>query len=325
MMGFGDFRRRCRQSFWLAGIGALALVALAAGVRYLAGPVLRATPVVTFYPAIAIATYIGDRRAGLIAAAASVLVALFLFVEPAASFSTADIQDLYGVIAFGLASIFTVEIIAWINRIQDRLEATARENQVLFLELRHRVANNLQTVASLLALHRSEFKDPDARKVMENAINRVRLIGDIHRTIYQPTSESVDAGDFLTRFCKNFSDSLSAAPVKCRIMASAAWKPEVIVSIALLLHELLSNAVEHGIFGQADGKITVSFEADADGGRILTVEDNGAGMPPRFDPAASDRLGLKLVRLFAQQLRAEVRWLSANGSGTRVTVAFPAK
>src|SRR5690348_6983735 len=105
MMGLGEFRRKCRQSFWLAGSGALALVALAAGLRYLAGPVLQATPVVTFYPAIAIATYIGDRRAGLLAAAASVITALYLFVDPAFTFRTEEIQEFYGVIAFGFASI----------------------------------------------------------------------------------------------------------------------------------------------------------------------------------------------------------------------------
>ena len=205
MMGFGEFRQKCRQSFWLAGIGAIALVAFAASVRFIAGPVLQRTPVVTFYPAIAIATYMGDRRAGLLAAAASVLGALYLFVDPSFSFAAQDVQDVYGVVAFGIASVLTVEIIAWINRIQDQLEAVARENRVLFLELKHRIANNLQAVASLLVLHRGELPEGPARKIMEDAINRVRLIGDIHRNIYQPTSDSIDAGDFLTRFCKNFS------------------------------------------------------------------------------------------------------------------------
>ena len=324
-MGLAEFRRRCRQSFWLGAIGALALVTLAAALRYLVGPVLQATPVVTFYPAIAIATYIGDRRAGLVAAATSVLAALYLFVEPIFSRTAANVQEVYGVIAFGLASVFTVEMIAWINRIQDRLEAAARENRVLFLELRHRIANNLQAVASLLVLHRGELKDPDARKVMEEAIKRVRLIGSVHRDIYQPTSESIDAADFLTRFCKNFSESLATSPVECRVTATAAWAPEAMVPIALLLHELLSNAVEHGIFGRPDGRIVVSLDAESSGTRILAVEDNGAGMSPDFDPATSDRLGLRLVRLFAQQLRATVQWLPGVGSGTRVTVAFPAK
>jgi len=323
-MNFTDIRRKCRQSLVIAGFGAIALVAFAAGVRFLAGPVLQKTPVVTFYPAIAIATYMGGRRGGLVAAAGSVLAAWYLFVDPVFGFGIGDRQDLYSVIAFGFASLLTVEIIAWINRIQDRLEAAVEQNRVLFLELKHRIANNLQAVAALLSLHRAEVPDGPARRIMEDAIGRIRMIGDVHRNIYQPGGEAVDAREFLPRLCNDIAGTLATKAIECRIDAAARWEPETVVPIALMLQELLSNAVEHGISGRDDGRIVVSLEAGADGARLLGVEDNGAGMPEGFDPELSDRLGLKLVRLFAQQIGAEIAWSSHRGTGTRATLVIPA-
>lgn len=321
-MTFGELRRKCRQSFGVAALGAVLLVAFAASVRYVAGPVLQKTPVVTFYPAIAIATYMGDRRAGWVAAAASALSAWYLFIEPPFSFVAADLQELYGVIAFGLASLLTVEIIAWINRTQDRLEAAARENEILFLELKHRIANNLQTVASLLTLHRTEIPDGPARRIIGEAIDRIRVIGDVHRNIYQPTADRIDAARFLTRFCKDIGASLATKSIECRINAAACWKPETMVPLALMLHELVSNALEHGIFGQDDGRVIVTLQTSAPGRTVLSVEDNGRGMAAGFDPETSKRLGLKLVRLFAEQIDATVAWTKRSGGGTRVVLEF---
>lgn len=315
-MTFGELRRRCRHSLIAALLGATLLVLFAAAVRFAAGPVLQKTPVVTFYPAIAIATYMGGRRGGYIAAAGSVFAAWYLFVEPPFASSHDDVQDLYGIGAFGLAAVLTVEIIAWINRIQDRLEAVAKENHILFVELKHRIANNLQAVAALLMLHRAEVPDGPARRIMGEAMDRIRLIGEIHRTIYQPT-DRIDGGQFLAQLCRDLGASLSTRAIECHVDASVRWTPEMVVPLALILHELIANALEHGIFGQQDGRIVVTLAPSESGGQHICVDDNGRGMPQGFDPAQSTRLGLKLIRLFAEQINATASWEARPGGGTR--------
>jgi two-component sensor histidine kinase len=288
-----------------------------------AGDLLSSFPFMTFFPAVAIATYMGDRRAGWIATGASLVVVRYFLLAPLHSLRIADVHDSVSLVVFLAIAAVVVETTAWLNRSADAAHRIAEENHRLFLELKHRVANNLQMVASLLVLHQTQVADESAGRVIASAIERLRLLGDLHRHIYQPGSTKVEIRRFLPEICEILQASLGQNPVVCEVDADRSFPADHIVPLGMILHELVANALEHGAASVPDGAVKVSFLAAAGGGNLLTVADNGRGMPASFDPDRSNRLGMKLVKSFAGQLRATLDWSSPPSGGTVVTLRLP--
>jgi two-component sensor histidine kinase len=93
-------------------------------------------------------------------------------------------------------------------------------------------------------------------------------------------------------------------------------------AFALVLNELVSNAIEHGFRDRADGYIDV--ELDWDGAEIwVRVQDNGAGLGPEFDLLKSKGLGLQIARtLVEKDLSGKLALTNGNGSGTTAWIQF---
>jgi two-component sensor histidine kinase len=89
----------------------------------------------------------------------------------------------------------------------------------------------------------------------------------------------------------------------------------VAVPVGLIINELLSNALKHAFSGRGEGKIEVSL-ATSEGGRInLAVSDDGVGPPPGFDINESKTLGLRLVKILAEdQLQGTLEVTSDGGA-----------
>jgi two-component sensor histidine kinase len=97
----------------------------------------------------------------------------------------------------------------------------------------------------------------------------------------------------------------------------------VATPLAMVLTELVQNAVEHGFPDGTDGTVRVLFVRTADALRVEVVDD-GAGLPAGFVPEASRTLGLQIVRtLVVSELRGSLELAPADGRGTRVEVVVP--
>ena len=322
-MTLSELRRRCRNSAWSSSLLALILVALAWAVRLAAGNTLQNFPFTLFFPAIAIATYMGDRRAGWVAAAASLAIVWSSYPHAASTGITAS-RPYFSLGIVLVIAVVVIEVTAMINRSFDSALRMAEENRVLFMELKHRTANDLQMVASLLSMHRTEATDDPSRRLIGDAIGRLRLLGDIHRRMYEPGSVSLDVRRFLTGICHDLEASLARGPITCEVRADYVLSPDAVVPLAMIVHELVSNAIEHGAGDRPNGQVSVAFDEAPTGGHVLTVRDDGPGIPDGFDPRTSKRLGMKLVRAFTAQIGGTLEWSSADGGGTLVTLLLPA-
>jgi two-component sensor histidine kinase len=198
-------------------------------------------------------------------------------------------------------------------------------------EIHHRVKNNLQTVAALLRLQARRIDSPEGREALEQAVRRVGSIALVHETLSQAFAESVDFDDVADRLRVMVGEvSSSGDGVTSRLDGSfGTLTAEVATPLAMVLTELLQNAVEHGLHGSA-GLVSVGARRVC-GRLLLTVEDDGRGLPAGFDLDRSASLGLSIVRTLVEselggQLRMGDREASAGdgrGSGTRVTVDIP--
>jgi two-component sensor histidine kinase len=191
-------------------------------------------------------------------------------------------------------------------------------------EIHHRVKNNLQTVAALLRLQARRIGSEEGRLALEEAVRRVGSIAIVHETLSQAFDDNVDFDDVADRLRLLVAEvsSRGGAITSSRSGSFGTLPAETATPLAMVLTELLQNAVEHG-FGDGGGKMTVSAQRLV--GRLhVTVEDDGAGLPVGFDPETSTSLGLSIVRtLVESELDGILEMGPGPAGGTRVGLDLP--
>jgi PAS domain S-box-containing protein len=213
------------------------------------------------------------------------------------------------------------------HRVAERtaaLQASLQEKEVLLKEIHHRVKNNLQVITSLLSLQYETIDDPHVRALFAESERRIGAMALVHETLYQ----TGDLGRFdLAQYIPTLSTQLLHAygvepqRVAVRLDLAEVMLPlEMAVPCGLILHELLSNALQHAFPNEQTGTITVTLTHAAD--RVtLGVQDNGRGLPADVDVHHTASLGLQLVGALAEQLDGTMT-LERTG-GTAFTVTFP--
>ncbi|MCW2767717.1 MAG: histidine kinase, dimerization/phosphoacceptor [Nocardioides sp.] len=200
-------------------------------------------------------------------------------------------------------------------------------------EIHHRVKNNLQTVAALLRLQARRMDSASAKAALEEAVRRVGSIAIVHETLSQAVEESVDFDEIADRLGVMVTE-VSAVGGRVRVSRVGGFgvlPSESATAMAMVLTEVLQNAVEHGYEPPDDdadlagdeliGEIVVTVRR-ADGRLHLTVDDNGRGLPEGFDLDESTNLGLTIVRTLVESElggRLELGPVP-GGSGTRAAI-----
>ncbi|MGH8968559.1 MAG: sensor histidine kinase [Actinomycetes bacterium] len=194
---------------------------------------------------------------------------------------------------------------------RDVTEVRRRERElvgkdVTIREIHHRVKNNLQTVAALLRLQGRRLHDEGdeaarkASQALEEAERRVGSIALVHETLSRTLDDGVAFDEVADRVCASAGEAATSgrAVHVGRVGDFGELPPEVATPLALVLAELVQNAVEHGL-GDAGGSVEVRVGRTDDALRVSVVDD-GAGLPESFDPARTDGLGLQIVRTLVE-------------------------
>ena len=172
--------------------------------------------------------------------------------------------------------------------------AASETKDLLILEIHHRVKNSLQLVQNLLSLQGRASDDEQAAKQLTQSAARVRTIAAIHDRLYKGGSAlTVDIGPYLEGLVEDLHDGMASAldSRSIRVEADAVtWPAQSVPTLGLVLTELVTNALKYGA-----GTIHVTFRQPAGSDGILTVRDEGQGLPTDFDPAQSRGLGMRLV------------------------------
>ena len=207
------------------------------------------------------------------------------------------------------------------RRTKDLQDALAAKT-LLIHEVDHRVKNNLQMIASLLAMQSRGVKDPVASDILKGALQRVEAIGTVHRRLYQYEDVSrFDLADFVRDTVRETAKATGRSDVALSFDLEPLTVPARQASpITLMLNELVINALKHAFPEGRGGHLAVSIKA-GDGRLRMVMADDGVGMPqkPRTAP---DGFGTRLVKSIVRQLRGDVVWRPAD-PGTVVTVSCP--
>ena len=213
---------------------------------------------------------------------------------------------------------------------RDVSEVRRRERELItkdatIREIHHRVKNNLQTVAALLRLQARRLENPEARAALEEAMRRVATIALVHETLSQTLDEIVPFDALMGRSLRLAADVASAD------VASASGHVHTVTTgafglvpaadstaLALVLTELVTNAVEHGLASTEGGTVEIGAERDGQKLRVV-VADDGVGIP--LGRGAGTGLGTQIVStLVTNELRGKIEWLPREGGGTQVVL-----
>jgi two-component sensor histidine kinase len=204
-------------------------------------------------------------------------------------------------------------------------ELRRRERELLtkdatIREVHHRVKNNLQTVAALLRLQARRITSDEGRFALQEAMRRVATIALVHETLSEGLGETVDFDDVVGRTLSLAVElAVPSASVKIRREGRfGEMRAENATPLALVLTELVTNAVEHGLRDRG-GTVTVSARRHGAALRA-TVRDDGVGLPEGFTAGVSG-LGTQIVQaLVSGEMRGRITWENVPEGGTEVIV-----
>ncbi|BAM70067.1 sensory transduction histidine kinase [Methanothermobacter sp. CaT2] len=207
------------------------------------------------------------------------------------------------------------------KRIRDSLKASLREKEFLLSEIHHRVKNNLQLISSLLRLQSRYIEDEKSLEIFMECQNRVKSIALVHEKLY-------GSGDMMAVNLAEYIEELLSELRNMWRGRDTVFRTELdevnvgintAVSIGLIVNELVTNAIKHGIGSSGEVRIELSV---SDGMGTLVVADNGGGLPQDFKISDSPGFGLKLVNFMLRRVNGSV--VVENHGGAVFTVTFDA-
>lgn len=207
---------------------------------------------------------------------------------------------------------------------EERLKLLLHEKDVLIREIHHRVKNNLQVIVSLLYLQAKSTGDPACASALLDSQTRIKSMALIHENLYQSGDfSSVDLDRYLRNLAGNLMVAYGTDPAGILVITEAEDVRVTVttaIPLGLIANELIANALKYAFTGRDGGEIILTAKRE-DAQILLSVRDNGRGIPPDLDWEHAPSLGFNLVRMLVRQLRGTIT-LDRN-SGTAFVITVP--
>lgn len=206
------------------------------------------------------------------------------------------------------------------KRTQDLREALVTQTMLVH-EVDHRVKNNLQMIASLLTLQTKTITDKNAQVALQEMLTRVEALGTVHRRLYQSNNiRQFDIADFARDLATDLMRGSGRKGIRLHFDVESVEIPaEKASPVALMMNELITNALKHAFPNNRSGRLSISLIPDV-GYLTIKVADDGVGMPVQVVETRS--FGKRLIGTLCRQLRASIVW-QANNPGTTVIIRLP--
>jgi two-component sensor histidine kinase len=203
------------------------------------------------------------------------------------------------------------------------LQHLVNEKDWLVKEIHHRVKNNLQTVMGLLGTQSGYLKNDVAINAINDSQRRIQTMSLIHQRLYQSNNLSaIRMKDYIHELADSLSDSFD---VGNRIRFNLDIEPIELdlahcIPLGLILNEAITNSFKYAFPGKQDGTISISLKNISVDTFLLTIRDNGAGLPNGFNINRSNSMGMNLMSGLSQEIGAA--FTVASDNGTQVDVRF---
>jgi two-component sensor histidine kinase len=212
-----------------------------------------------------------------------------------------------------------------LSRMSDKIHDLVDQKGFLLRELQHRVMNSLALLSSVLEMQKRYVRNPTAREHLSRARDRVVAMGTVYRYLYQANaSDHIEFSSFLKLICEESQNAYAGAhkPTISVEVQPLHLSSSHAISLAMLTHELITNALKHAYPEGEPGPIHVSLKRVRDGIE-LRVSDEGRGLPEDFQIGQSDSLGMKVIASTATQLGGKLE-VNRLDRGTEFLIRLPA-
>lgn len=206
----------------------------------------------------------------------------------------------------------------------ERLRTLLADRTLLLDEVNHRVKNSLQQIASVVRLQSRTVEHEDAREALEKTLDRIIAVGRVHEQLYKAGGQvgSFDAGHYAESLSHDLVESLGREDVVLDTdIQSTILDIRQAAPLALILNELITNALKYGCPADRPSRIRVTLGTEGDNHR-LSVADEGDGLKEDFAPDAKKSLGMRAIEALARQLGGRFE-IERPEVGAAFAVLFP--
>jgi len=213
------------------------------------------------------------------------------------------------------------------KRAEEKIAGSLREKEVLLKEIHHRVKNNMQVIYSLLNLQAQGIADGAVRAMFEESRDRVNSMALIHENLYRSQDLAhIDFKAYLQSLVQGIASTYKRREIAVSVaMESMALDVNAGIPCGLIVNELVANSFKHAFPDGRTGTIRVGMRRNAAGECVLSVVDDGIGLPADMDFRSTASLGLQLVNVLAGQIRGKLELTRDAGTGFSVTFPAPAQ
>jgi two-component sensor histidine kinase len=205
-----------------------------------------------------------------------------------------------------------------LQQTEEQLRTALMHKDLVLRELHHRVKNNIQTMTSLLWLSAKQARTEESRAELTDLLNRMQVFGRVQARIYETDElDLVDFGAVLSDVATSLVDVYGASRISLRLDVGTGIQLPVQRSmpLALVVYELILNALKHGFREAASGILRVEFDT-APASPTILIADDGLGTADSGAPG----VGTRLIAALAREAHVSVDRESRPGQGTEVKV-----
>lgn len=222
--------------------------------------------------------------------------------------------------------ICVIEDISDRKHSQEQIQASLIEKEVLLKEIYHRVKNNLQVISSLLNLQSEYIKDKQDMEIFQQSQQRIASMALIHEKMYQsPDLAHIDFGEYIQDLVASLFSSYEVKGGKISLNFNFASHVllglDLAIPCGLIIHELVTNSLKYGFPQGGEGEIYIDIRQNNQQQFIITISDNGVGLPSNFNFKNTASLGWQLVDALTYQIAGDIKIKSQNG--VEFQIIFP--
>ena len=224
-----------------------------------------------------------------------------------------------------LRSVGTVQDITERTLAEEKIKESLREKEALLRELYHRTGNNMQIISSLINLSSEKINDPEALEIIRDVDSKIQTIGIVHQKLYRSRDLSfINFKDYIRDVCSYLTGLYSplAEHVSISVRGDEVFLfIDIALPFGIIINELITNALKHAFPDNKQGKISIRLSHDSENELLLSIADDGIGLPAGFAPGASTSLGLRIVHsIVKEQLRGAIQFQSEKGTACSITI-----
>lgn len=234
-------------------------------------------------------------------------------------------QPVYASTGEKIGAVLTIQDDTARHGAEVALAEALQVKDALLLEVNHRVKNSLQIVTSLLMLQAGSSQLPELKDKLRDACTRVDVVAKLHQHLYQNEShDRVNLGNYVRDFSQDAITAFARGgliDIRFTELADVDIDMDRAVSVALIISELLTNAIKYAFKDTSDNQISLTVSATENEFQV-SIRDNGVGVPNDFDIAGTNSFGLRIVDSLVKQLSGTLS-LIPQDRGAGFIIRFP--